>query len=737
MGDPIPKRLSRRDFLKFAAIGFGAVATACAPPVIAQILNPAPTPGNGLPPTRVPEIIPPTPTNVPEFPTPTPRPPEASPTPSIDKVKVPSPYVAAGLYIGTYGMDKGKPITDGAVSVAQFKAAGHEQNGFKNVPFGNGESRSVTMYMDADGKRDMPAAMMISQDWLDTSLKAQSVGNKTVGSLPNGKQIEKEGTTWYLLNAQGVRTGETFVTVLPNRKPAKFGWPLLAMKGNELYMGLAAADGNLLDGETFHPAFQKPADIAQNQAQYKGNVSQLTALDLDYDGKMRLRDLKGDILQTVKYIGDSDTMFGKWVAESIKTPDFGTNLQAAEQVYATATGKAISTLALDSQVRLDKDGKPYGLVVDKDTDGATPLMITDMEKGVWEDNTLKPTTNIVNGSALGTAVNTSEPYKTPAYQETVTANFDAIFPDGDFYQNTIDKWGTSKADFNVNFARENGLTLFIHPGFNRYDQDYLEKAQPAERLDKLKERARTILSFVTKIDSNTQKPAFVTMFNEPFGRYINGSGQDIASWKVESLAQQTMGNDTLIQSYIIFYEAAKERGLELGKDLHLQFSEYGISTDNPKYRMALREIKRAKTEIAKRLGISIDEVKFGLALEQRYDEKNPRDLPDPDAGTGRVRPPTEAELETTTGEFLKTVDFINFTECSDNPATSEQRQTRFKALLATGKKLGVKNIVFENPLRFTNEEPDMTYKGTDLFTPRYGKSKEYYLLARDTLSLAT
>jgi len=383
------------------------------------------------------------------------------------------------------------------------------------------------------------------------------------------------------------------------------------------------------------------------------------------------------------------------------------------------------------------DGKKYRVATT--SDGYVLLVGTQNPKtGEWEwsGDTLKPILNNILGVSVGTAVQTSEPYKSSIYQKTVIANFGAIFPDGDFYQNTIDKWGTGKAEFNLNFAQKNGLTLFIHPGFNRYDQEYLENIQPAERLDKLKERARTILSFVKKVDGDTQKPTYVTIFNEPFGRYINGSGKDIASWKVESLAQQTMGSDTLIETYIMFYEAAQEQGLELGKDVFFQFSEYGINTDNPKYRMAIQEFTRAKIEIAKRLEIPVDEVKFGLALEQRYDENNPLDLPDPNAGTGRVRPPTEQELETTTIEFLKIVDFVTFTECSDNPATSEQRQMRFNTLLQVAKKLGVREIIFENPLRFTNEEPDMTYKGTELFTPEYQKSIGYYFLVKNAFDLA-
>lgn len=370
------EKMSRRKFIKLAAgVGAGAAALACGP--VLTLLTATPTTLKGV------ATGAPLPRSS-DFPTPTPPGPEASPTPSINK-KVPSPYLAAGLYIGTYGESGGKPITEGAISANQFNAAGHRQNGYSNVPFGNGESRSVTLYLDEKGKETIPAAMMVSQEWLDTSFQAKTIGARTTGSLPNGKQVEKEGTSWYLLDEKGKRTGETFVTVIPNRKTpgSKFGWPMLVMKGQELYVGLVDAVGNLLDGEDFRPAFQKPKDIAQNQAQYKGDTSKLVALNLDYDGKMRLRDLQNRVVDTIKYIGEADTMFGKWVTENIKTTGFDTQLKSVQKEYATLTGRDATTLTPDFQIKLDGEGRPHAHIVDKGIDGDTPLMITDMEKGEW------------------------------------------------------------------------------------------------------------------------------------------------------------------------------------------------------------------------------------------------------------------------------------------------------------------------------------------------------------------
>ena len=237
-----------------------------------------------------------------------------------------------------------------------------------------------------------------------------------------------------------------------------------------------------------------------------------------------------------------------------------------------------------------------------------------------------------------------------------------------------------------------------------------------------------------KVDGVTQKqPTFINIFNEPFARWKDGSGRDVVGWK-DSIANGVLGDDVLIETYVMFYKEAESQGLEVGKDVYFFFNEYGINTDNPKKDLALRELRRARVEIAKRLGIEPDEVNLNLGLQQRYDETNPYDMPNDQRG--RVRPPTMNELEATTREFLQIVNQIIFTEVGDFPATPEQRRLRFKTIVEVAKKLdGVIGVIFEAPLRFTDREPDITYRVADLFQPNYQKSVEYYWLVKDTLGV--
>lgn len=371
-------------------------------------------------------------------------------------------------------------------------------------------------------------------------------------------------------------------------------------------------------------------------------------------------------------------------------------------------------------------------------EGDYPILVR-IEGGEWSSNTARPIFDML-GLNMGGLVDGSEKVGDPIYENTVGENFSIIFPGNAFFQSELDKRGPTEAQYFIDLARRNNQIMYIHAGFYRSDQNYLENLSTDQRIIQLQNRAKNILQFVKPIDGSTQQnPTYVCIFNEPFSRYHNGDGEDTAGWKNESLTVKTLGADSLIESYMMFYNEAKAQGLEVGKDVYFFISEYGINTNNPKTQFALREFERAKVEIAKRLKIPVSEVHIGLTLEQRYNETDPATWPANDWPTddkGRVIPPTEQELDTTMKAFSKIFDKIIFSEVSDFSATPEQRQAHFDALLRIAKKYHVEAIIFENPLRLH----DGRSVDTDLFTSSgtgqtYTKGSEYYDLVQEALSL--
>lgn len=722
--------LSRREFLKLGAVALGEAAalSACGQALIALTTATPKRIATGTPFPRPSD-----------FPTPTPPVPEASPTPSINK-KVPSPFVAAGLYIGTYGESGGKPITEGAISANQFNAAGHRQNGYSNVPFGNGESRSVTLYLDEKGKETLPAAMMVSQEWLDTSFKAKTQGNRTTGTLPNGKQAEKEGTTWYLIDEKGVRTGETFVTVVPNRKApgSKFGWPMLVMKGQELYVGLVDAVGNLLDGEGFHPAFQKPKEIAQKQAQYTGDTSLLTGLGVDYDGKMRLRDIQNKIIATVKYIGDADTMFVEWVGESIKTAEFDNNYQAALKKYTAWTSKDVSTLTVDSQMKLDVEGRPVSLVVEKSADGDTPIMITNMNKQVWEPASSRNVPELLFKAKFAFEADIAElgrlPEYKPSYLDILNQFAGAIHNAGPYAPGNIEKYGFSAAQVMVDEANKDSSTLMIYPGL--WHMDYPSKLKNASKeqvVGYMQEYAGGIMGVVKKM----KQPPVVSIYNEPLAYY---AGQQ-PGWN-KSPYEGAYGRDVLVEAYLTYYKAAEKEGLVVGRDVFFVINEAGIYMNNPKTDMFVKELKYTKELIAQRLqkegkSITANDVSLGVSMQVRADDKNTRD--DVYSSNGRLRPPLKGEISSSIKKLKDAgASFVGLTEIGVVAKTPEDRMKTIQLIVDEGLSAGASIIQFEGVLNFSQPDPSVDIRPDvtgffkqDLTSKTYVPTQAYYQLLRD------
>ena len=425
----------------------------------------------------------------------------------------------------------------------------------------------------------------------------------------------------------------------------------------------------------------------------------------------------------------------------VKMADLPQTKAAVDQFAAAMQSAGLETNAeqirqgLTTKEITGKDGGKYEIALTQD---GYPLMIK--IGGEWTSDTARTIFNSL-GPKLGGMVDGSEEIHSSLYESAVKGNFDILFPASAYFYGNLKDHGLSEASYFTNLANRDGQTLYIHGGFYRGDQGYLEDIPLDQRTAKLQERAGEILKFVKPVDGNIQKlPTYVCIVNEPFSRYKNGDGEDTVGWKNESLAVKTLGKDILIESYLMFYNEAKAQGLELGKDVLFFYSEYGISSKNPKTDLALREFKRAKTEIARRLNIPIEEVQFALSLQQRYNETDPSTWPVdewPTDSTGKVVPPLEKELDETTSEFKKLFNKIIFSEISDQGGTPEQQTYRFGALVRVAAKYSLEALVFEATLRFkvNKVDPISESKNTNLFTSSYAKGLQYFELTKIALKL--
>jgi hypothetical protein len=209
----------------------------------------------------------------------------------------------------------------------------------------------------------------------------------------------------------------------------------------------------------------------------------------------------------------------------------------------------------------------------------------------------------------------------------------------------------------------------------------------------------------------------------------------------DSIAHKFLGRDILVETYLAFFEVAiKEKGFKVGKDVVFTFSEGALDTDNPKTQMALKEYTYTKGEIAKRLGIPKDQVRIAFAFEGRYDANNPYDQTSNKGGAtdnGRWHFPKKEGLIANRSKFKPLFDELIFTETAFENYTPEQRRDSIRQYLEAAKEIGATMVIFEAPLRYVQNNPDISAKNLGFFTQSLDKATGYYALMSDMLSLVS
>lgn len=293
-----------------------------------------------------------------------------------------------------------------------------------------------------------------------------------------------------------------------------------------------------------------------------------------------------------------------------------------------------------------------------------------------------------------------KPYLKKEYAALISNHVGGMMTSGGFYQSTFEKerqlFGrVTTSIFYVEVARDNGLWLLVHPGFDKYDVSYLkETATKGEFLAKMQGRVVDIFDILA--NSKYQNPIIVNIFNEPFRQYHDTP--NIVGWKTDTLFYEKLGENFLIESYRLFYEEAKRRGLEPGKDVLFIFNEYGIHVPNKKVSFLQQVLPEVKSGIAQRLNISPEEVQLGIGIEMRFD-KNQRYYYPTDQG-GRFRPPTADELTSVTEYYVRNFWPVLYTEISYANADVSDQALIFELLAEVAYKHNVNGLFFEMPFSF-------------------------------------
>jgi hypothetical protein len=290
--------------------------------------------------------------------------------------------------------------------------------------------------------------------------------------------------------------------------------------------------------------------------------------------------------------------------------------------------------ALTPVVKTGADGKQYvvvatgGLTLKSDlnvTVTNAPLLIAEKnEKGEWvwavsELKSLGEKTGVMIGAAVGDAGNE---YLEKVYQDTAGNGYSVLLVNSGFWSTDLADRPKTSAIFTA-LANRVGDILYVHPGISPPDQGYLVNCRTKEEaIAAIRTRAHEMMKQIDPQKNTRGKPTYVNIENEAFLNFLNEDGKVSFPWN-NTKAHDLLGNDVLIEAYLAFYDAATTLNLRVGEDVIFTFSEHGLDTDNPKTNFALKEFARAKKEIAKRLGITEDQVRISIGFQGRYDKKIP------------------------------------------------------------------------------------------------------------------
>lgn len=355
---------------------------------------------------------------------------EATATPKIE-ISMPAPI--EGLFYGSYGVDSGnQQVITGAINPADFEAS--NPNSPYTVPsYGNGEVQVNTLYSATN--TETPSATMLDQKWLDGYLKAQTdKTGVTTGTLPDGSPVTKQGLFW----VDGA--GNILNPFVRNIAGQNFGWPMLAVKDNQLFTAVVDGDGKLVGNEQFHPAFQTPQEMATSVGFDK--TQNVARVALSQSGILQMFDAQGTLLGEVPYLGTAQTFEQRVATAEYVTP---TIYDEVIGQYAKAFGLEVKNIQLHTEEFTDKRGNVAVVQVDQN---GVPLFIFDSTTSKWRTvgyRDISPA-NFQVGASL--AVWTGDlDSSDPRYKQIYAQNFEIVATDGSLSE--YDLWDTVPADATV------------------------------------------------------------------------------------------------------------------------------------------------------------------------------------------------------------------------------------------------------------------------------------------------
>ena len=362
---------------------------------------------------------------------------------------------------------------------------------------------------------------------------------------------------------------------------------------------------------------------------------------------------------------------------------------------------------LTVEVKQDIYGNSYMMACHNET----PLRITQMtENGVvWVDatprNVLEKAGVLTGNSAAGSDAD----WNTPAYQNTQGQNFGVLKAVG-FSPKDLIKWPFMPKSW-VEVAKNKRMQLYLGAIVNHNEQpDEWKKSRPTKDKvgDDITARSMKLLQYI----KDSGQPGILDVASEATWWYQGDHGWEDTRKDRPNRYHDAYGENIIAEAYVRAHQAAQALGLEVGKDVILMYNGYGALVAKNSNLPSLNQqpadmadftaqvLIKTKTEIARRLGIPVNEVQIAVGDEGHIytDPKNPDWI-----GGNYVADVTKERIQNAIhklsqlGLFCLTELQINYSK--DIQQIHDTVLTVLEAALSTGK---VKLINLYEALRFVN-----------------------------------
>ena len=365
-------------------------------------------------------------------------------------------------------------------------------------------------------------------------------------------------------------------------------------------------------------------------------------------------------------------------------------------------------------------------------DTATPSPTSTPHRLTFRDITER------TGTYICATVSGDEDWQSPAYSSAENEFFSGSFIQNSFMRDVVNKWTDYTGKEFLKRARSANQLTIIHPGFwnlntllddnNQYKVggkyiDPIWYAPPEEVMKVMEGYANYVMSHVKKV-TDTEPPTVIHIANEIWS-YDLDAGGSYSAWSESpyNTASLKLEKNPIVEAYMKHYNAATKRGLTVGKDVRLSISDYNLINTGGKTQFVHDLYLEAKQEIAKQIGMPIDDVQFDVSLEcHEFVTNRP----------SYHRPyPSQDELEEVIGFWHKDFTGVHLTEINAVGKIDQDvsNKTLIKYLRAGIKKHCVSTSIW-NSLRVTDPTGgnDPFYHDHQLFDDAYKPTVNYYTI---------